>query len=176
MLLYILIIIIVGDAQDPHPYIKLTIDDPTSISSTEEPALLKLIPITQQLNTEPLSIKIELVRDSEFFHLLLHELSHAAALHDKEKDRFIGDVDTLESQLIVAVNDVSLFDCVTVYLSSIIYLRLHLKRKICTLGEKYSPCIWKLPFLKENLKVHTLLSLMKEVNDNYNGSPKSYQG
>jgi E3 ubiquitin-protein ligase BAH len=57
------------------------------------------------LNTEPLSIKIELVRDSEFFHLLLHELSHAAALHDKEKDRFIGDVDALESQLTVAVSN-----------------------------------------------------------------------
>lgn len=63
-----------------------------------------MIPITQQLNTEPLSIKIELVRDSEFFHLLLHELSHAAALHDVEKDRFIGNVDTLEEQLTIAVN------------------------------------------------------------------------
>lgn len=93
-----------GDVQDPHPCIKITIDDPTSITTSEEPALLKLIPITQQLNTEPLSIKIELVKDSEFFHLLLHELSHAAALHDKEKDRFIGDVDTLEGQLTVAVS------------------------------------------------------------------------
>lgn len=56
------------------------------------------------------------MKDSEFFHLLLHELSHAAALHDKEKDRFIGDVNTLESQLTVAVNDVVMFtDCVTVY-------------------------------------------------------------
>lgn len=68
--------------------------------------MLKLIPITQQLNTEPLSIKIELVRDSEFFHLLLHELSHAAALHDVEKDRFIGTVDTLESQLTIAVRHI----------------------------------------------------------------------
>ncbi|CAO3609707.1 unnamed protein product [Mucor hiemalis] len=93
-----------GDVKDPHPCIKITIDDPTSITTSEEPALLKLIPITQQLNTEPLSIKIELVRDSEFFHLLLHELSHAAALHDVEKDRFIGTVDTLESQLTIAAS------------------------------------------------------------------------
>jgi hypothetical protein len=55
------------------------------------------------LETEPLSIKIELVRDSEFFHLLLHELSHAAALHEKEQERFIGDVGTLEGQLSTAV-------------------------------------------------------------------------
>lgn len=94
---------LLGDIKDPHPCIKITIDDPTSIAAVEEPALLKLIPVTEQLNTEPLSIKIELVRDSEFFHLLLHELSHAAALHDKEKNRFIGDVDTLEGQLIIAV-------------------------------------------------------------------------
>lgn len=67
---------------------------------------MKLIPITEQLNTEPLSIKIELVRDSEFFHLLLHELSHAAALHDVEKDRFIGNVDNLEEQLTVAVSKI----------------------------------------------------------------------
>lgn len=93
-----------GDVKDPHPCIKITIDDPTSITTSEEPALLKLIPITQQLNTEPLSIKIELVRDSEFFHLLLHELSHAAALHDVEKDRFIGTVDKLESQLTIAAS------------------------------------------------------------------------
>ncbi|CAO3621211.1 unnamed protein product [Mucor fragilis] len=93
-----------GDVKDPHPCIKITIDDPTSIATVEEPALLKLIPVTEQLNTEPLSIKIELVRDSEFFHLLLHELSHAAALHDKEKSRFLGDVDTLECQLTIAAS------------------------------------------------------------------------
>jgi E3 ubiquitin-protein ligase BAH len=93
-----------GDVKDPHSCIKITIDDPTSISTSEDPALIKLIPITQQLDTEPLSIKIELVKDSEFFHLLLHELSHAAALHDKEKDRFIGDVGMLEGQLTIAVN------------------------------------------------------------------------
>ncbi|KAG2213903.1 hypothetical protein INT47_001172 [Mucor saturninus] len=93
-----------GDVKDPHPFIKITIDDPTSISSSEEPTILKLIPITEQLNTEPLSIKIELVRDSEFFHLLLHELSHAAALHDVEKDRFIGNVDSLEEQLTIAAS------------------------------------------------------------------------
>ncbi|KAI8639048.1 SPX domain-containing protein [Parasitella parasitica] len=93
-----------GDVKDPHPCIKITIDDPTSIATGEEPALLKFIPLTKQLNTEPLSIKIELVRDTEFFHLLIHELSHAAALHDKEKSRFIGDVDTLEGQLTIAAS------------------------------------------------------------------------
>lgn len=102
--IYIFLICCIGDVKDPHPFIKITIDDPTSISSSEEPALLRLIPITEHLNTEPLSIKIELVRDSEFFHLLLHELSHAAALHDVEKDRFIGNVDTLEQQLTIAVS------------------------------------------------------------------------
>lgn len=66
--------------------------------------MLKLIPVTQQLNTEPLSIKIELVRDSEFFHLLLHELSHAAALHDVEKSRFLEIVQVLEEQLTIAVS------------------------------------------------------------------------
>ncbi|KAI9365763.1 SPX domain-containing protein [Pilaira anomala] len=91
-----------GDVKDPHPCIKITIQDPTSIASSEEPTLLKLIPVTQQLNTEPLSIKIELVRDSEFFHLLLHELSHAAALHDVEKSRFLGIVETLEERLTIA--------------------------------------------------------------------------
>ena len=74
------------------------------IPDLEEPTILKLIPVTQKLDTEPLSIKIELVRDSEFFHLLLHELSHAAALHDVEKDRFIGTVDTLEGQLQIAAS------------------------------------------------------------------------
>ncbi|KAI8097844.1 SPX domain-containing protein [Gilbertella persicaria] len=91
-----------GDDQDPHPCIKITIDDPTSLS--DEPALFKLIPTTQQSNTEPLSIKIELVRDSEFFHLLLHELSHAAVLHDKEKDRFMTDIRSLEEQLTTAAS------------------------------------------------------------------------
>ncbi|KAI8977416.1 SPX domain-containing protein [Mycotypha africana] len=94
-----------GDAKDPHPYIRITIEDPAVITTDDKPAVLKkLIPITQKLTTEPLSIKIELVRDSEFFHLLLHELSHAAALHEKEKERFGGDVDKLEGQLTIAAS------------------------------------------------------------------------
>lgn len=103
-MLSLLLTILSGDEKDPHPCIKITIEDPASIATVSEPSLLKLIPVTQQLKTEPLSIKIELVRDSEFFHLLLHELSHAAALHDKEKDRFITDVGTLEGQLVAAVS------------------------------------------------------------------------
>ncbi|KAI7903758.1 SPX domain-containing protein [Cokeromyces recurvatus] len=93
-----------GDMEDIHPFIKITIDDPMSITAVDKPALLNLIPVTQRINTEPLSIKIELVRDSEFFHLLVHELSHAAALHEKEKTRFINDVDKLESQLTIAAS------------------------------------------------------------------------
>lgn len=67
----------------------------------------KLIPLTKVLDTEPLSIKIELVRDSEFFNLLLHELSHAAALHDVEKNNFIKNVDGLEVQMKVAVSSIA---------------------------------------------------------------------
>jgi hypothetical protein len=59
--------------------------------------------MTQSITTEPLSIKIELVRDSEFFRLLLHELSYAAALHNTEKERFLGIIDGLENQLTVVV-------------------------------------------------------------------------
>jgi E3 ubiquitin-protein ligase BAH len=93
----------VGDTGKPQPCIKITIDDPASIPLSGEPILLKLIPMTQSITTEPLSIKIELVRDSEFFRLLLHELSYAAALHDTEKERFLGIIDGLENQLTVVV-------------------------------------------------------------------------
>ncbi|KAI8376976.1 SPX domain-containing protein [Blakeslea trispora] len=91
-----------GSFEDPQPYIKITIDDPTAISEADEFTLAKLTSITEELNHGPLSIKIQLVRDSEFFHLLLHEISHAALLHDQEKQRFMNDVSTLESQLTVA--------------------------------------------------------------------------
>ncbi|OBZ85683.1 Transcriptional regulator of yeast-form-adherence 3 [Choanephora cucurbitarum] len=90
-----------GNIEDPQPYIKITINDPTAISEADEYTLTKLTSITEKLNNGPLSIKIQLVRDSEFFHLLLHELSHAALLHDQEKRRFTTDVNTLESQLTV---------------------------------------------------------------------------
>lgn len=93
----------VGDTGKPQPCIKITIDDPASIPISGEPILLKLIPMTQCISTEPLSIKIELVRDSEFFRLLLHELSYAAALHNTEKERFLGIIDGLENQLTVVV-------------------------------------------------------------------------
>ncbi|KAG1356154.1 hypothetical protein G6F63_000708 [Rhizopus arrhizus] len=93
-----------GDTGKPQPCIKITIDDPASIPLSGEPILLKLIPMTQSITTEPLSIKIELVRDSEFFRLLLHELSYAAALHDTEKERFLGIIDGLENQLTVVAS------------------------------------------------------------------------
>lgn len=163
----------IGDVKDPHPCIKITIDDPTSIAAVEEPALLKLIPVTEQLKTEPLSIKIELVRDSEFFHLLLHELSHAAALHDKEKSRFIGDVDTLEGQLTVAVMYNS-----TVYQKYVkltLFVRRHLlKRKICTLGERFSTCTWRLKFSEMKPKGSIPLNLTREAKKSSNGSQKNW--
>ncbi|KAG1639710.1 hypothetical protein G6F44_007558 [Rhizopus delemar] len=93
-----------GDTGKPQPCIKITIDDPASIPISGEPILLKLIPMTQCISTEPLSIKIELVRDSEFFRLLLHELSYAAALHNTEKERFLGIIDGLENQLTVVAS------------------------------------------------------------------------
>ncbi|RCH86609.1 hypothetical protein CU098_006479, partial [Rhizopus stolonifer] len=93
-----------GDAGKPQPCIKITITDPASIPTADETVLLKLIPVTQAISTEPLSIKIELVRDSEFFHLLLHELSSAAVLHDLEKKRFFGNIENLENELIVAAS------------------------------------------------------------------------
>ncbi|EIE79654.1 hypothetical protein RO3G_04359 [Rhizopus delemar RA 99-880] len=95
---------IVCDTGKPQPCIKITIDDPASIPISGEPILLKLIPMTQCISTEPLSIKIELVRDSEFFRLLLHELSYAAALHNTEKERFLGIIDGLENQLTVVAS------------------------------------------------------------------------
>lgn len=162
----------IGDVKDPHPCIKITIDDPTSIAAVEEPALLKLIPVTEQLNTEPLSIKIELVRDSEFFHLLLHELSHAAALHDKEKSRFLGDVDTLEGQLTVAVMYTSIV-CQNHAILTLLNCRHLLKRKICTLGERFSICTWKLKFSEMKLKANTPLSPTREAKKSSSGLQRS---
>ncbi|KAG0168312.1 hypothetical protein DFQ29_010210 [Apophysomyces sp. BC1021] len=97
-----------GDAKDPHPCINITIDDPASFSASEKlrahlDTLQKLIPCHPG-STEPLLIKIELVRDSEFFHQLLEELSHAATLHDSEKERFNTTVNELEIAMAVAAS------------------------------------------------------------------------
>ncbi|KAF7721476.1 hypothetical protein EC973_004656 [Apophysomyces ossiformis] len=97
-----------GDAKDPHPCIKITVHDPASLSASDNSSthlnmLQKLIPSYAE-TTEPLLVKIDLVRDSEFFHLLLEELSHAATLHDLEKERFSGTVNELETAMAIAAS------------------------------------------------------------------------
>lgn len=92
-----------------------------------------MIPETQPISTQPLSIKIELVRDSEFFHRLLHELSHAAALHDTEKRRFLGNINDLEGQLTVAV---SLINMMYLHVLTSYAYRLHPIKVIYMSGEK----------------------------------------
>ncbi|KAI9493199.1 SPX domain-containing protein [Zychaea mexicana] len=82
-----------GDVKDPQPCINITVDD----------AAARLIP--DLIPTRSASVlKIKLVKDSEFFHMLLEGLSQAALLHSTEQKRLSGKVDALEMQLAKAAS------------------------------------------------------------------------
>lgn len=95
---YALTAILAGDANDPQPCVKITIGDPAAIKGTD---------LVRNLHVEaaqPDLIKIKLIKDSEFFHLLLDNLSNAATFHESEQQRFSGHVHHLETQLATAVS------------------------------------------------------------------------
>ncbi|KAI9025919.1 SPX domain-containing protein [Phycomyces nitens] len=92
------------DAKNPNPFIQITIPDPCSVDQNNipvyiQPAIQKLFISATAVANEPLLLKIQLERDSEFFHLLLDELARAATLHDKEQKKFSETIQTLEGEL-----------------------------------------------------------------------------
>ncbi|KAI8141444.1 SPX domain-containing protein [Fennellomyces sp. T-0311] len=82
-----------GDVNDPQPCIKITINE----------AATRLIPdLIPTRSTSVITIK--LVKDSEFFHMLLQGLAQAAELHTAEQKRLSDKVDALEKQLATAAS------------------------------------------------------------------------
>ena len=90
---FFLIILLSGDVKNPQPCIKITVDE----------AAARLIPDLIPTPSTISVLKIRLVKDSEFFHLLLEGLTHASVLHSTEQKRLSGKVDALETQLAKAV-------------------------------------------------------------------------
>ncbi|KAI8381110.1 SPX domain-containing protein [Radiomyces spectabilis] len=98
-----------GDDKDPHPVIKVTIKDPQSICTARQSIaylehILEDMSVHQDETSQPLLFTIELVKDSEFFQLLLDELQHVAHLHDVEQRRFTENVNDLEQRLTLAAS------------------------------------------------------------------------
>ncbi|KAI9310162.1 SPX domain-containing protein [Dichotomocladium elegans] len=78
-----------GDAHNPQPCIQLSLDEAARLNlhhATDTP-------------TETTTIKIRLLKDSEFFHLLIQGIAQAALLYTAEQKRFFGDVKELGAQL-----------------------------------------------------------------------------
>ncbi|KAI7855996.1 SPX domain-containing protein [Circinella umbellata] len=83
-----------GDVKNPQPCIKITVDE----------AAARLIPDLIPTPSTTSILKIKLVKDSEFFHLLLQGLTHASVLQSTEQKRLSGTVDALETQLAKAAS------------------------------------------------------------------------
>ncbi|KAL0089388.1 SPX domain-containing protein [Phycomyces blakesleeanus] len=93
-----------GSANAPDPCIHVTIPDPYSVDQENlpvnvQPALKKLFISASAVSNEPLLLKIQLERDSDFFRFLLDELARATALHDVEQKKFSETVQSLGDEL-----------------------------------------------------------------------------
>ncbi|KAI7864655.1 hypothetical protein BDF14DRAFT_1832275 [Spinellus fusiger] len=77
-----------GDREDPSSCLHITLHDPgvlTANASLQADLLLGLEKrMPRNPVTDSLELKIELMKDSEFIHLLLEELSHASVLYETE--------------------------------------------------------------------------------------------
>ncbi|KAI8097751.1 SPX domain-containing protein [Halteromyces radiatus] len=97
-----------GDTKNqPHPCIKIMVDDPASFSLNKHDVIHQMIPSIPDISidvNQPFQYKIDLIKDMEFFRLLLKELEQAVALYDLEKQRFLTAVQDLESLLLVAAS------------------------------------------------------------------------
>lgn len=82
-----------GNPDDPQPCVEVTPDDAARLN----------IPNTT-CNEQDNIIKIPLVKDSEFFLLLLQGMAQAAMLYASEQKRFADTVSRLESQLAAVVS------------------------------------------------------------------------
>jgi hypothetical protein len=100
----------------------------------------ELFHITSESDSDNKSIVIELEKDSEFFNLLIKELTNAIRLQDETAEKFKNDISALESKMIKLVNStLSLFTS-----STYIIFRdhLHKKRQTCIVGARYFLFTW----------------------------------
>jgi hypothetical protein len=98
-----------GTKNQPRPCIKIKVDNPASFCLKEDndDIIHQVIPsILGSYTTDfdqPFQYTIDLIKDMEFFTLLLAELEQAVTLYDLERQNLLAAVKDLETLLMIAV-------------------------------------------------------------------------
>ena len=160
-LMYLTSIASSGDVNDPQPCIKITINE----------AATRLIPdLIPTRSTSVITIK--LVKDSEFFHMLLEGLAQAAELHATEQKRLSDKVDALEKQLATAVRCSLSRRNLHILIFPALCRHRRKSRKICIYGVIFSKYTWKLPFSRTT-RGTIPYNRLREARTSWNGSRRN---
>ncbi|SAL96954.1 hypothetical protein [Absidia glauca] len=103
-----LVYAVTGDTKNqPRPCIKIRVDNPASFSLDDDDIMHQVIPsilATNATDPKPFQYQIDLIKDMEFFRLLLAELEQALTLYDVERQRLLSAVKDLEDLLTIAAS------------------------------------------------------------------------